>query len=77
MKIKKIKKIYNKVLEKILSTISISEIVVNKIHGFTFKQIFWLMKRELKSIVYLLALLGFFDGSYQFYRLKRGKEHYL
>lgn len=62
--------IYRKVLEKnldeILIAINISEIIVNKIRGFSAREleelVFGVMKRELRAIVYLGALLGFLMG---------------
>lgn len=53
-------------LDKALKAIDIKRIVVEKIRTFNAKQleemVFGVMKRELKAIVYLGALLGFFMG---------------
>lgn len=53
-------------LEKLLQAVNLEKIVVSKINSFDAEQleamIFGIMKRELKAIVYLGALLGFFMG---------------
>ena len=53
-------------LSKLLEAINIEKIVVDKINAFDAAQletmIFGIMKRELKAIVYLGALLGFLMG---------------
>lgn len=58
--------VIEKKLDKILDAVNISEIVVNKIRGFSAEEleklVFGIMKRELGAIVYLGALLGFLMG---------------
>ena len=53
-------------LDKLLQAINIEQIVVDKINAFDAAQleamIFGIMKRELRAIVYLGALLGFLMG---------------
>lgn len=53
-------------LERVLRAVNIEQIVVDKINGFDPAQleamIFGIMKRELRAIVYLGAVLGFFMG---------------
>lgn len=53
-------------LEKLLNAINVEKIVVDKVNSFDAVQletmIFGIMKRELKAIVYLGAVLGFFMG---------------
>ena len=66
---KEVTDIYRKMLEKnldeILIAINISELIVNKIRGFSAREleelVFGIMKRELRAIVYLGALLGFIN----------------
>ena len=53
-------------MERLLNAVNIEQIVVEKINGFDAleleKMIFGIMKRELKAIVYLGAVLGFCMG---------------
>ena len=62
--------LYRRILEngidKILTTVDIAGIVTNKVSGFSAEQletvVFGVMKRELRAIVYLGAMLGFLLG---------------
>lgn len=56
----------NRYLEEVLDAVGIEKIISDRINSFDAEQleqmIFGIMKRELKAIVYLGAVLGFFMG---------------